>query len=493
MKKFGLYQVYMGQDAVQLQSLMKAASANGRCVVGIDTHFYPPCLYEDGRSWHEQLKFGFDYVHSYLKWYRNHLLKGRMILPLPLICTLLDWLTPFHGSRPVSSSEMAADYQLSQRDDYSNELMATYIRFLCSLEEQFGLRPYSPWILSRFLVRARLYRLLLRFIFRLKPAIYVTWQRTYLQAYLPCAEAVRRHVPVAYLGSADGVPLRLSNSEVQRDSCWPVHAWPIVLTPEWSSERVVARRQINQQLTMRLQGGSVVDPLISYMPVNPYAAVDGFHPDVVDLLGKSNIVCISPGELAKVGSSFVVVYMHEFNDYHHDGVLAGFASSYYDWLLLTVLILAEHGVPYVVKVHPAILADPAQEKYRKSLLALISLADSLKVPLRVAASASTLDLLGAGMVLGCTVRGTVATELIHLRCPVICAGSPPYMNFMPQRVVSGLEDYRRVLIQYGDQPEVTDDECIANLDYLSGLGQVSPLSEEEKVLARDLGLDYLLK
>ena len=123
---------------------------------------------------------------------------------------------------------------------------------------------------------------------------------------------------------------------------------------------------------------------------------------------------------------------------------------------------------------------------------MITLADSLKAPLRLAAPASTVDLLNAGMVLGCTVRGTVATELIHMRCPVICAGSPPFMNFMPQRVIDSLEDYRDSLIGYKDQLEVSQDEIIANLDYLSGLGQISPLHEEDKTFARDLGLDYLL-
>ena len=255
MKKLGFYQIYMGQDAAQLKLLMMAAAANGRWIIGIDTHFYPPCLYEEGRSRAEQIKFAFDYVCSYLKWYRCHLSRGRIIFPLPLICSVVDWLMPFHGFKPVRSSTMAANYQLCKRSDYSNELIATYIRFLCSLEEQFGLRPYIPWILSRFLFRARLYRFFLQLIFWLKPAIYVTWQRTYLQAYLPCVEAVRRQVPVAYLGSADGAPLRLSNSVVKRDWCWPVHAWPIRPTPEWIAERETAWLQIKQQLTLRRREG----------------------------------------------------------------------------------------------------------------------------------------------------------------------------------------------------------------------------------------------
>ena len=87
------------------------------------------------------------------------------------------------------------------------------------------------------------------------------------------------------------------------------------------------------------------------MQVNPYAAVDGFHPQIKDLLENSNVVSVKPCELSAERGGFVVVYMHEFNDYHHNGVLPGFVSSYYDWLLLTVSILAEYQIPYVVKAH----------------------------------------------------------------------------------------------------------------------------------------------
>ena len=484
------YQIYIDQDPAQLEKLIRFARLNSRVVLGIDVNLYPPCIYEAGRSRRKQFIFVRNFILHYFKWYASHLMQGRLIIPVGLFVNLVDFLNPFPAVGPILSHMRMSEFYKSCRSEYSSELMATYVRLISGFYEEFGVERFVPWIMARFLFRERVYRAILTLLFMLKPKCYVTWQRTYLPSYLPCLMAVRQGVAVAYLGSADRSPFKLSNSDVCRDWTWPLYSC-YVNRDTCDLNKVSTRRLVaSDRMKQRIYGGNV-DTLIRYMKINPYNQASGIHPAVSAIIKNANL------RLAELESGcfkrgFVVVYMHEFNDYHYDEVLPEFASSYYEWTLKTISILSENKIPYVLKIHPAILDDPAQEKYRNSLLALVDLANLMHEPLRVLSPISTIELLKIGMVLGCTVRGTVASELIYLRCPVICAGSPPYMNFLPARVVNNSMDYHSALVKYDRQPLVSDDEYIANLDYLSGLGEVASLSDNETVIANNLGLAYLI-
>ena len=71
------------------------------------------------------------------------------------------------------------------------------------------------------------------------------------------------------------------------------------------------------------------------------------------------------------------------------------------------------------------------------------------------------------MCLGLTVRGTIATELVCMRKPVVCAGHPPYENFIPGRIVCNLQAYKIALTNYRETPGITDDEFDSMLDYIA--------------------------
>ena len=436
----------------------------------------------------QQVKFSIDYLWSYLKWYCSHLCVGRFILPLPLACGLIDFMMPFYKQQLIRGHTMSLNYHSSPQDDFWSELMATYIRYLCPLNQQYGLGAFTPWILDRFVLRVLVYKKLLKLIFSIKPAVYMAWQRTYLHSYLPCEAAVQQNVPVAYHGSGDGTPLKISYESVQRDWQWARYECPVVFTQAWQRQQIVVQREVERKLDFRFKGMAGVDSLLFYMKTNPYDAGDSYHPEVEKIFSGSNIECINPVGLEGWSDGYVVVYMHEFNDYHHNGVLPAFASSYFEWLLLTLNILQKNEIPYLVMVHPSMLAEPFDEKHKNSLYGLVELAALLSQPLRLAPPLSSIDLLRSGMTLGCTVRGTVATELIYLRCPVVCSGSPPYQNFMPGRVVNCFEQYQTILVEYLHQSPVTTDEYIANLNYLAQLWKPYPVSRVEQKLAENLGI-----
>ena len=126
----------------------------------------------------------------------------------------------------------------------------------------------------------------------------------------------------------------------------------------------------------------------------------------------------------------------------------------------------ESQTPFVLKVHPSILYDPQNDKYSKSLSGLIVMSRRFSGPINIVTDQTTSQLVHQGMSLGCTVRGTIATELAFLRIPVLCSGYPPYMNFLPSRVVPSFHDYQRRLISYKAEPSISDDEYDSVLDFI---------------------------
>jgi len=483
------YQIYIDQDPAQLDKLIHFARLNSRLVLGVDINLYPPCIYQEGRSWGKQIIFVRNFILHYFKWYSSHLMHGRLIIPVGFFVNLLDFLNPFPGVGTSLCHTRMSEFYKSNRSEYTSELMATYVRLISGFYEEFGVERFVPWIMARFLFRERVYRAVLLLLFQLKPKCYVTWQRTYLPSYLPCLMAVRRGVAVVYLGSADQSPVKLSRFDVCRDWNWPTYSCCADRDAFDSNQLSASRLIASDRIRQRIYGGSV-DTLIRYMKINPYYQAPSIHADVSTIIKNANLR-LAELDSAYFEGGFVGVYMHEFNDYHFNGVLPDFASSYYEWLLITCQILVKNEVPFVVKVHPAALADPSQEKFQRSLRSLALLSQRFDAPLNLVGSMSTTKLLDFGMKVGCTVRGTIATELVYLKCPVICAGQPPYMNFLPSRIFNEFGSYSFALQNYASCAPIVDDEFNANLDFLALTGQsieVPAVSDDCLQLSNELGI-----
>jgi len=458
------YQSYIGQPAEQLKKIHFHAARESPLCIGIDTNFYPVCTYQKDRTSYQQLKFCFDYLVSYFKWYLLQISEKRLIIPLGLAVCFVDWVWPFPPSLPFREMTMSAFYK-NNPSLINSEIMATYIRHISYLSEEFGMSKFTPWIIKRFFFRFRIYAFCLKVLFKIKPRMYVTWQGGYLQFFLPCLTSVKQNIPVAYLGSADGAPLRIENQYVWRDCEWPVNSVPINKTSSYLRNQNRVRKEAENIIQQRIAGNKI-DPLIYYMTENPYTQKSSSDLTLPYSLSSGNFNILYPDRRI-FPKGFVVVYMHEFNDYHHNGVLPSFVSSYYEWLLVTCKILATNKVPYVVKVHPQMLISSEREIFQRSLRSFALMSTQFSAPIPIVTSMTSTQLIAQGMSVGCTVRGTIATELIFQRSPVICAGNPPYMNFIPARMFNSYSDYSNALIRYNSHDSITDDEYRSNLDYLS--------------------------
>jgi hypothetical protein len=173
---------------------------------------------------------------------------------------------------------------------------------------------------------------------------------------------------------------------------------------------------------------------------------------------------IQTAESRESPGKFIVVFMHELQDWHHNGVLPPYASSYYEWLFITVKFLIDHGLPFVIKIHPAIVTQPS--KYRQTIHAVCNMSSILHVKLPISSASTTLALIDMGMGLGLTVRGTIGLELAHLRVPFICAGTPPYGSLFPRRTELDINGYFSRLRHFKDEPRVSLEESAAASYYV---------------------------
>lgn len=447
MIKFACYAVYRGADLRLMNFYRLEALRNSTLAIGIDIMFIKPSTGDCTiRSALSSVRGSL----SDLLWYLKMLRYGHLILPLPAFISFLGlWIDPQEASTPPCDT-VAALYSLSWPNEVAaNEIMSTYLRFICTLDEVYGLKPYDRRFL-RMLKRWRIYQVLANTVFRiLRPNLYLAMHSGYLHHQTPCEAAARYSVPILVLGCNDCL-YRMSDSGIP--TTFSFANYNELNLPKGFPDISARGSKILEQ---RIRGS--YDHVIPYMKTSAYesASTQGFwaFPSVSNILQDITATAMLPD--TTIG--FVTVFMHEFDDWHHNGVLPPFATSYYHWLLITLLFLRSQNIPYVLKIHPCIVNYP--ERYSSSIRALLALSIQLRDRLRVTTALTTIQLIDAGMKLGVTVRGTVALELAYLKAPFLCAGRPPFAELFPNRIELNLTNYYQRLLNFSTEVAVSSTEA----------------------------------
>lgn len=461
------YAVYRGADPRLLQFYRSEALKNARIAVGFDVMFVRQTSSLRGRPIRLLLSEIRESARD-LAWYLQMLWHGHLILPLPLMISILGLFVGRHAFPPPPFPTVASLYSASWPDKAAaNEIIATYLRFIASPEEDYGLNAYDGRFLM-LLKRWRIYRRLVDFwIKALRPKIFLALHSGYLHHQVPCDSAVRSGVPTLALGTNDCL-YRVSDYRVPCAFDFPAYdpAMPPVDLSDLAAKG-------HEMLAQRLTGN--FDPTIPYMQTSAYEGTTSEAFWALPSVG-AHLVDILRGPRNPFGApGFITVFMHEFNDWHHNDVLPPFATSYFDWLLLTISLLAEQQLPYVVKIHPCIINYPSS--YASSIDALIALSRRVGLPLPVTTSLTTTQLIDAGMKLAVSVRGTIALELAYLRAPFLCAGRPPFAAFFPLRMELDYGNYCRRMLRFADEPPITADETELAAYYVAKQAQMTLLPE----------------
>lgn len=450
---FSFYGTHAGQSTVVNDILHSCALKNARLAIGIDLIYYKP----QGPKRQNPIKSLFiksSHLVTYFIWWTRLFFRGRLIIPTTLIVSLSRFFYWFFA--PKDSSLLLVVKGQSPDDHLGrvcDEQIATYIRFVSTTAEEFGLNQIDPSKLRDFYYKTKVYRSLLNILYFVPVKAYFTAYSSYLHSFLPCKVALKNSVPVIVFGTHDSL-FRCSQTEVPKSFDWPENSSSLSVEIQRTNESLA---QLGQSiLSDRINGQ--LDKLVGYMEVSAYSK----SPTSLGKLGLSRgnfLVKDTQNSIAP----FLVIYMHEFYDYHHNGVLPKFASSYYEWLKTTLSIVHYHRINYCLKVHPAIVSNP--KRYQQSLNSLSFLAHQFSDPIVLSINETTEDLVKKGMTIGCTVRGTVALELIFQMIPVVCSGSPPYKNFLPRRCIDDLNLYTNILTNHFNVLPVTDDEIYSACKY----------------------------
>lgn len=496
---FSYYQIYQYLDPRCAKLNRITAEKNGKFAVGIDIDFYPAGLYVSGHGKLKQFRCSLEYILSSLKWLFANYQKGWLVLPLPILCFFGDLLALFFDStQNFKSYDNISEYFLNEPEsEFNNELIATYIRFIASNRGRYDLERLNFEHLNILIWRWKIYKTLIKMLFMLGPSVYVTWQRSYLNAYTPCMVATKQSIPILLLGASDRSLFKCSDTKVPRHWEW-IRKEDITKVFNSVEEQNDGIKKASNNLEERFLGCTTDKSLINYMYFNPYSVdlKSIKQKEILEVLGydrdKFNEVNSTRILKSEFKDNFICIYMHMFDDYHHHGVLPSFASSYYHWLNLTISILRQGNVPFIIKLHPTLLSPQRKQIARRVIAGLNSIADEHEKSLNISFSMNTKDLIHSGMKLGVTVCGTITTELICLKIPVLCSGNPPYRTFMKRRTASNFEEYRKRLLSYTKERAVQEEEVYEMLKYLAYREHSAkfrlPPSKHDIVCANNYGL-----
>ncbi len=463
MKRFALYSAYREMDERQINFLRGEALLNAKYAIGIDVLFLRVSVAKDKSCLH----FIYVQVISFCKdfaWYLRMLCRGNIILPVPFLSKFLYLVPSFFKTRLLPSSGKVSELYYKAWPstlDYE-DVIATYIRYVARPNERYGLEPYD----HRFLLMLQAwnnYKQVLNCVFSIfKPSAYFSLYCGYLTWQSPINIAIARKIPVMVSGLDDrlfSVSDSQSPKQVILNRDYKHYKYDVDCLP--TSEELVrtGTRILNQRLAGRIDSGTY------YMKQSAYqrSAAASFWQ-----IKNINQYCkhVDHYDLKGMDQGFVVVFMHEFSDYHHYGVLPSFCSSYYDWFRSTIICLERSSVPYLVKIHPQIMNFP--EQYVQTVQSLSDYCQSLSFKLPVlSGNVTTVDLVDFGLSLGVTIRGTVALELAYMRIPFICSGNPPFAHLFPSRIESNQSLYFERLKRYWLEPAVTEKESEAAAYYVA--------------------------
>lgn len=483
------YAIYRGLDPNLTKFLRLQAKKNALIAIGLDIQIFSPSNHRS-ITLRSTASFFIESTRHFL-WYLSETSRGHIILPIPAIVTLIYGLRRvlMPQSIPRFPGGTAVDlYRMGwPEQDLAPELMATYLRFIALDNELFGLRPYDNRYTKLYMFTEIYSSIIFSLFHALTPTAYISIYSGYIQHFIPCLHASKIGSPILVLGCSDCL-YRIDDSAVPRQF---VHLTSRLEELRTSNDQL----EVNGRNILRLRLGGSVDSAIEYMQTSPFVSASTSNYWAFPRVAQS-LYEYSPLQTADSSESsgkFIVVFMHELQDWHHNGVLPPYASSYYEWLFITVKYLIDHGLPFVIKIHPAIVSQPSE--YRHTIHAVCEMSSILSARLPISSSSTTLELIDMGMGLGLTVRGTIGIELAYLRVPFICAGTPPYGSLFPKRTELDVDSYFYRLRNFKDEPEVSLEES-AGASYYVGLQDkiinCPDINLHKKVLRTSSEADFIL-
>lgn len=277
-----------------------------------------------------------------------------------------------------------------------------------------------------------------------RPALFITSYTTYIQHGVAVRVAANHGIRILAFGN-----LQEFGTEVTPDHlCHTKRDYTYHQDFLRLSDQDQRLGKAEQYLSARLSGA--IDTATAYMKDSAYAVTVRDVPD---------------------SRQAVVVFMHDFFDsanVYRNMVFADF----WEWLKVTVDLLSQAGLTFLVKPHPNQSPESARELDR-------FVRENPGVRL-ISSKVTNAQLVAGGMICGVTAYGTVASELAFLGVPSICCSDNPFVSFDFCRTARNRDQYADYLRTI---PEFTPDKAMMRrqaciFDYMHNLN----LDKDEKAL-----------
>jgi hypothetical protein len=270
---------------------------------------------------------------------------------------------------------------------------------------------------------------------RNRPALFITSYTVYLQHGVAVRVAAQHGIRIMAFGNLQEFGTEVTPDHLCHTKRDYTYHQDFLRLPD-QDRRI---QEAEHYLSARLSGA--IDTATAYMKESAYAVTVRDVPD---------------------SRQAVVVFMHDFFDsanVYRNMVFADF----WEWLKVTVDLLSEAGLPFLIKPHPNQSPESARELER-----FVRENPGVKV---ISPKVTNAQLVAGGMICGVTAYGTVASELAFLGVPSICCSDNPFVSFDFCRTARSRDqyaDYLRAIPEFApDKAMMRRQACI--FDYMHNL------------------------
>jgi len=245
-----------------------------------------------------------------------------------------------------------------------------------------------------------------------KPSILLTSYTTYIQHGLTTRIALDYGTEVYSFGNAQSFAKHLGKNDLYHTANFKNYKQEFLKF----SNHLELFKLSRIALENRLSGH--IDTATAYMKESAYKANNAEVPDI---------------------EGAIVVFLHDFFDSPHIyGNMIFF--DFLEWIEFTIEKLEENNISYFLKPHPNQIGDSKK------------VIETLKIQYPkaqfISPKVTNRRLVDAGMVVGVSVYGTVAHELVYMGVPVILCGENPHSSYNFCHEAKTKEEYGLLLESY---------------------------------------------
>ena len=234
---------------------------------------------------------------------------------------------------------------------------------------------------------------------------------TYIQHGIVVRVALKYDTNVFTFGNNETIYKKLSNEDFFQHTVHSTYKKTFDILQDKEYKINLAKKHLDN----RLNGN--IDKATAYMKFSSY---DILTEDVPNVKNK------------------IVIFMHYFEDSPHGYSMI--FNDFYEWVVSTIDFLIENKIPFCIKAHPNKI-----EENKRALKVLQSRYKNLCI---IPENVSNKQLIRGGMVLGVSVRGTIAHELVYLGIPIILCGDNPHSSYSFCKEAKTKEQYFDYLKNY---------------------------------------------